>query len=175
MGIVSVLMSDLLRDGNDLSAAVRLSIESLRALREYREAPPLVLLASLSSTWLQLARPAPDGGGCEACRGDSASRPDRANCSAWRACWAPPSHQVRLAVGDAAAAVAWAAAAPPIPLAAIVADGGQMLAAGLEPMGVAAQILAAQGSATGDAALSRERDDVSSPRRNWQRGQAWAG
>jgi LuxR family transcriptional regulator, maltose regulon positive regulatory protein len=155
VGIVSVLLSDLLRDGNDLSAAMPLSIEGLRALREYREAPPLVLLASLSAIWLHLARRQTAAAMTLAAE----ARPLVAGGPA--APLAPlldaAEAQLRLALGDAAAAVAWATAAQPMPLAVVVGYGGHMLAAGLDAMGVrAAQILAVHGWANRDLPMLRE-------------------
>jgi LuxR family maltose regulon positive regulatory protein len=155
VGIVSVLLSDLLREANDLAAAMPLSIEGLRSLRAYGEAPPLVLLASLSAIWLHLARQDTAAAATVAAE----ARPLVMNepHTALAPLLDAADAQVRLALGDTAAAVAWAAAAPPMPQAAVVGYGGHMIAAGLEAMGVtAARILARQGAASGDRPLLRE-------------------
>src|SRR5262249_22544022 len=65
--------------------------------------------------------------------------------------------QLRLALGDATTAVAWAVDSPPMPLPVILGYGGHVFAAGLEAMAcAAARILAVQGRVTGDPAILRQ-------------------
>jgi LuxR family maltose regulon positive regulatory protein len=155
VGIVSVLLADLLRDGNDLAAALPLSLEGLRSLREYREAPPIVLVASLSSIWLHLARH--DTAAAAALTAETRPLIATGPLTALAPLVDATEAQLRLALGDTDAAVAWAAAAPPVPLAAGAGYGGHMIATGFEAVGVtAARILAIQGSATRDVPLLRE-------------------
>jgi LuxR family transcriptional regulator, maltose regulon positive regulatory protein len=176
VGIVSVLLSDLLREGNDLSAAMPLSIQGLRSLREYGEAPPLVLIASLSAIWLHLARQ--DTAAAAAIAAEARPLVTSGPHAALAPLLDAADAHVRLALGDAAAAVAWAAAAPPMPQAAAVGYGGHMIAAGLEAMSVTAPlILARQGWASGDRALLREATRRLEPAQELaaQQGLGWLG
>jgi LuxR family transcriptional regulator, maltose regulon positive regulatory protein len=157
VGIMSVLLADLLRDGNELSPALPLATEGVRALRNYAEAPPLVLLASLSLTWLHVARG--DAGAAADVLADARPLVEDGPGAALAPLLEAAEAQVRLALGDEASATAWAVAEQPIPLREIVGVGGHMFAAGLEAMGVAAaRILTLQGRASRDADLLREAE-----------------
>jgi LuxR family transcriptional regulator, maltose regulon positive regulatory protein len=157
VGMLSTLLADLLRDGNELAAARHLAVEGLRAQRRYGNAPPLVLLAGLSLARLCLAE------------GDMASAktvlaefrpmvgqgPFAALAPLLDACDA----EVALAVGDGAAAVSWATAVEPMGLPKLFRFETHFFAAGVQALAVTApRVLAVHGRATGDTALLRQAE-----------------
>jgi LuxR family maltose regulon positive regulatory protein len=158
VGMLSVLLADLLRDGNALAAALPLATEGLRAVRQYGDAPPIALVASLSLARLRLAQ----GEAAEAAAVLAEARPlvRDGPFAALAPLLDAVEAEVRIAQGDRAAAVNWAmtaaAALDPAPGARF---GGVVFAAGVEALGVtAARILVVQGRATGDAALLRRAE-----------------
>ncbi|HEX9373595.1 MAG TPA: LuxR C-terminal-related transcriptional regulator [Roseiflexaceae bacterium] len=155
VGMLSALTADLLRDGNDLAAALPLATEGLRALRQYGNAPPLVLVASLSLAWLRLAQG--DAAGAAAVLAEVRPLVQHGLFAALAPLLDAGEAQVRLAQGDAAAAVAWATAAEPAALPGLLRFAAHIFAAAVEALGVtAARILAVHGRAIGDAALLRQ-------------------
>jgi hypothetical protein len=58
---LQTVLADALLDANDLDAALPLTMEGLAAPREFGNAPPLVLLASLPVVRLRLAEGDPAG------------------------------------------------------------------------------------------------------------------
>ncbi len=155
VGVLSALLADLLRDGNELAAALPLATEGLHALRQYENVPSLVLLASLSLARLRLAR----GEVEDAAAVLASARPlvRHGPFVALAPLLDAGEAQVSLALGDVAAAVAWATAAEPVAVSEFLRFGAHIFAAGVEALGVtAAQILAVHGRATGDAALLRQ-------------------
>ena len=77
LGRLRTVLADLLLDGNDVAAALPLATEGLAAPREFGNAPPLVLLASLPLVRLRLAQGEAAAAGGRAGRGPAA-RPARA-------------------------------------------------------------------------------------------------
>jgi LuxR family maltose regulon positive regulatory protein len=159
VGRLRTVLAELLLDGNDLTAAMPLATEGLAAPREFGGAPPLVMLASLPVVRLRLAE------------GDTAAagavldqvRPlvQHGPFAMVAQLLAAADARVQLAMGDGAAAAAWAAtvawvgAVEPIALADMLRFG----AAGVEAAGATpARILVAHGRATGDPALLRQAE-----------------
>jgi LuxR family transcriptional regulator, maltose regulon positive regulatory protein len=159
VGRLRSVLAELLLDEDDLTAAWPLATEGLAAPREFGNAPPLVLLASLPVVRLRLAQgdAAAAGAVLDEVRPLVQHGPFAMVAQLLEAAEA----RVRLALGDGAAAVAWATAvawaAPPEPTA--LADVLRFGAAAVEAAGVTpARVLVAQGRATGDAALLRQAE-----------------
>jgi LuxR family maltose regulon positive regulatory protein len=153
------VLAELLLDEDDLTAAWPLATEGLAALREFGNAPPLVLLASLPLVRLRLAQG--DAAAAGAVLAEIRPLVQHGPFAMVAQLLEAAEARVRLALGDGAAAVAWAAAAawaaPVEPTA--LADALRFGAAGVEAAGVTpARILVAQGRATGDAALLRQAE-----------------
>ena len=154
VGALSVLTADLLRDGNDLAAALPLATEGLHALRQYEGGLPFVLIASLSMARLRLARGEIDAAAEVLAAARELAQPGPG------AALAPlldaGEAQVQLARGDATA-VAWATGAAPMVLPELIRFGPPIFAAGIEALGVtAARILLVAGHANGDIALLQQ-------------------
>jgi LuxR family transcriptional regulator, maltose regulon positive regulatory protein len=158
VGMLAVLRADLLRDGNELAAALPLATEGLRSLRQHVNAPPLILVASLSAAWLHLAR-----GDVEAAAAVLAeARPlvQHGPTVTLASLLDAGEAQIQLARGNLPAAVAWATASEPVALLRLLQFGPHVYAAGVEALGVtAARIMVVQGRATGDAALLGQAAD----------------
>jgi LuxR family maltose regulon positive regulatory protein len=158
-GRLRTVLAELLVDEDDLTAAGPLATGGLAAPREFGNAPPLVLLATLPVVRLRLAQgdPAAAGAVLDEVRPLVQHGPFAMVAQLLEAADA----RVRLARGDGAAAVAWAAAAAwagPVEPAAL-ADMLRWGAAGVEAAAVTpARVLVAQGRATGDAALLRQAE-----------------
>jgi LuxR family maltose regulon positive regulatory protein len=157
VGMLSVLLADLLRDGNALAAALPLATEGLHAVRQYGDAPPIALVASLSLARLRLAEGEPAGAATVLAE----ARPliQDGPFVVLAPLLDAVEAEVLTAQNDRAAAVDWAttAAAPdPAPAARF---GGVIFTAGIEALGVtAARILLVQGRATGDTAVLRQAE-----------------
>jgi LuxR family maltose regulon positive regulatory protein len=159
VGRLRTVLAELLLDEDDLRAAGPLATEGLAALREFGNAPPLVLLASLPLVRLRLAQG--DAAAAGAVLAEIRPLVRHGPFAMVAQLLEAAEARVRLAQGDGAAAVAWAAAAawavPVEPMA--LADALRFGAAGVEAAGVTpARILVAQGRATGDAALLRQAE-----------------
>jgi LuxR family maltose regulon positive regulatory protein len=159
VGRLRTVLAELLLDEDDLTAALPLANEGLAALREFGNAPPLVLLASLPLVRLRLAQG--DPAAAEAVLAEVRPLVQRGPFAMVTQLLEAAEARVRLALGNGAAAAAWAAAvawaAPVEPMA--LADALRFGAAGVEAAGVSpARILVAQGRATGDAALLRQAE-----------------
>jgi LuxR family maltose regulon positive regulatory protein len=158
LGVVSVLVADLLGDGNELAEALPLMVEGHHALARYQDRPPLMLTASLGLARLRL------------CAGDPVGAADvlaevrpvvrHGPYAALAPMLAAGEAQVRLALGDAAAAVAWAAGEHAT-MPAVFRLQTHVFAAGIATLLLGpAQILVAVGCATGDEALLRRAGGV---------------
>ena len=155
VGVLTAMLADLLRDGNDLTAAFPLATEGLSTLRHFENVPTLVVFASLSLARLHLAQ----GEVKEAAAVLAEARPlvRQGPFAALAPLLDAAEAQVRLASGDAAAALAWAVAAEPVDLSDFCRFQAYVFAAGVEALGVtAAHILAVQGRATGGTGLLRQ-------------------
>ena len=154
VGRLRTVLAELLLDEDDLAAAWPLATEGLAAPREFGNAPPLVLLASLPLVRLHLAKgdPAAAGAVLDEVRPLVQHGPFAMVAQLLEAAEA----RVRLATGEGAAAAAWASAvawAGPVEPAAL-ADALRFGAAGVEAAGVTPpRMLVAQGRASGDHAL----------------------
>ena len=146
------VMADLLLDENDLAAALPLVVEGLRAPREYGNPPPLVLLATLPLARLRLA----EGDTAAAAAALTDVRPLIQGPFAVLAPLIDAAEaRVRLAVGEGAAALAWAVALDPTALPGSLRFG----VPGVEATVVTPlRILVAQGRDTADAALLHEAE-----------------
>jgi LuxR family transcriptional regulator, maltose regulon positive regulatory protein len=156
VGMLSVLLADLLRDGNALAAALPLATEGLRAVRQYGDAPPIALAASLSLAQQRLAEGKADG--AAAVLAEARPLVEDGPFAALAPLLDAVEAEVRIAQDDRAAAIDWAMTAALDP--AVGAHfGGVVFAAGIEALGVtAARILLVQGRTTGDAALLRQAE-----------------
>ncbi|HET6531700.1 MAG TPA: LuxR C-terminal-related transcriptional regulator [Actinoplanes sp.] len=159
VGRLRTVLAELLLDENDVTAALPLAADGLAAPREFGNAPPLVLLASLPLVRLRLAQG--DAAAAEAVLAEIRPLVQHGPFAMVAQLLAAAEARVRLAQGDGAAAAAWAAAvawaAPVEPLA--LADKLRFGAAGVEAAGITpARILIAQGRVTGDAALLRQAE-----------------
>ena len=155
MGVLSVLLADLLRDGNDLAAALPLAIDGLRALRLYEYSPPLAVIASLSVARLRLARAELEP--AAAVLAEARPLVQYGPMTGLAPLLDAAEAQVQLARGDGAAAVAWASAAAPVVLRDLLRFSTHIYVDGIEAVAVAAaRILAVQGWVTGDATLLRQ-------------------
>jgi LuxR family transcriptional regulator, maltose regulon positive regulatory protein len=156
VGMLSVLLADLLRDGNVLAAALPLATEGLHAVRQYGDAPPIALAASLSLAQQYLA--AGEEAGAAAVLAEARPLVEDGPFAALAPLLDAVEAEVRIAQDDPAAAIDWAMTAALDP--AVGAHfGGVVFAAGIEALGVTpARILIAQGRAAGDAALLRQAE-----------------
>ena len=154
LGRLRTALADLLLDGNDLAAALPLATDGLAAPREFGNAPPLVVLASLPLVRLRLAQG--DAAAAGAVLAEVRPLVQHGPFAMVARLLEAAEARVRVAQGDGAAAAAWAAAvawaAPVDPMA--LADVLRFGAAGVEAAGVTpARVLVVQGRATGDATL----------------------
>jgi LuxR family maltose regulon positive regulatory protein len=154
VGRLRTVLAELLLDEDDREAAWPLATEGLAAPREFGNAPPLVLLAGLPLVRLHLAQG--DAAAAEAVLAEVRPLVEQGPFAMVTQLLEAAEARVRLARGDGAAAVAWAAAAawaaPVEPMA--LADAFRFSAAGVEAAGVTpARVLVAQGRAAGGAAL----------------------
>ena len=154
VGRLRTVLAELLLDEDDLAAALPLATEGLAAPREFGNAPPLVLLASLPLVRLRLAQG--DATAAGAVLAEVRPLVQHGPFAMVVQLLEAAEARLRLAMGDGGGAVAWAAdvawAAPVEPMA--LADVLRFAAAGVEAAGVTpARILVAYGRATGDAAL----------------------
>ncbi|HZB48483.1 MAG TPA: LuxR C-terminal-related transcriptional regulator, partial [Mycobacteriales bacterium] len=154
-GRLRTVLADLLLDENDLAAALPLATEGLAAPREFGSAPPLVLLASLPVVRLRLAQG--DPAAAWAVLAEVRPLVQHGPYAMVARLLEAAEARVRLALGEGATAVGWAAAAawsapPEEPVA--LADVFRFGAAGVEAAAVTpARVLVTQGRAAGDAAL----------------------
>jgi LuxR family maltose regulon positive regulatory protein len=159
VGRLRTVLAELLLDEDDLTAALPLATEGLAALREFGNAPPLVLLASLPLVRLRLAQG--DAAAAGAVLAEVRPLVQHGPFAMVAQLLEAAEARVRLALGDGAAAVAWATAvawAAPVEPAAL-ADLLRFGAAAVEAAGVTpARVLVVQGRATGDAALLRQAE-----------------
>jgi LuxR family maltose regulon positive regulatory protein len=159
VGRLRSVLAELLLDEDDLTAAWPLATEGLAAPREFGNAPPLVLLASLPVVRLRLAEG--DAAAAGAVLAEIRPLIQHGPFVMVTQLLEAAQARVRLALGDGAAAVAWATAvawAAPVEPAAL-ADVLRFGAAAVEAAGVTpARVLIVQGRATGDAALLRQAE-----------------
>jgi LuxR family transcriptional regulator, maltose regulon positive regulatory protein len=157
VGRLRTVLAELLLDEDDLTAAWPLATEGLAAPREFGNAPPLVLLASLPLVRLRLAQG--DAAAAGAVLAEVRPLVQHGPFAMVTRLLEAAEARVRLALDDGATAVAWASAvawAAPVEPAAL-ADMLRFGAAGVEAAGVTpARVLVAQGRATGDAALLQQ-------------------
>jgi LuxR family transcriptional regulator, maltose regulon positive regulatory protein len=159
LGRLRTVLAELLLDEDDLTAAWPLATEGLAAPREFGNAPPLVMLASLPLVRLRLAQG--DTAAAAAVLAEVRPLVQHGPFAMVAQLLEAAEARVRLAQGDGAAAAAWAAAvawtAPVEPMA--LADALRFGAAGVEAAGVTpARALVIQGRATGDAILLRQAE-----------------
>jgi LuxR family maltose regulon positive regulatory protein len=159
VGRLRTVLAELLLDEDDLTAALPLATEGLAAPREFGNAPPLVLLASLPLVRLRLTQG--DAAAAGAVLAEVRPLVQHGPFAMVAQLLEAAEARVRLALGDGAAAVAWASAvawaAPVAPMA--LADMLRFGAAGVEAAGVTpARILVVQGRTTGDAVLLRQAE-----------------
>ena len=159
VGRLRSVLAELLLDEDDLTAAWPLATEGLAAPREFGNAPPLVLLASLPLVRLRLAQG--DAAAAGAVLAEVRPLVQHGPFAMVAQLLEAAEARVRLALGDGAAAVAWATAvawAAPVDRAAL-ADALRFGAAGVEAAAVTpARILVAQGRTTGDHTLLRQAE-----------------
>ena len=158
-GRLRTVLAELLLDEDDLTAAWPLATEGLAAPREFGNAPPLVLLASLPLVRLRLAQG--DAAAAGAVLAEVRPLVQHGPFAMVAQLLEAAEARVCLARGDGAAAVAWATAvawaAPVEP--ARLADVLRFGAAAVEAAGVTpARVLIVQGRATGDAALLQQAE-----------------
>ncbi|GIJ59328.1 LuxR C-terminal-related transcriptional regulator [Virgisporangium aurantiacum] len=154
VGRLQTALADALLDANDLDAALPLAMDGLAAPREFGNAPPLVLLASLPVVRLRLAEG--DPAGAEAVLAEVRPLVRHGPYAMVAHLLAAAEARIRLATDDGAGAVDWAAAVAwdgPVGPAAL-ADLLRFGPAAVEATGVTpARVLLARGRATGDADL----------------------
>jgi LuxR family transcriptional regulator, maltose regulon positive regulatory protein len=159
VGRLRTVLAELLLDEDDLAAALPLATEGLAAPREFGNAPPLVLLASLPLVRLRLAQG--EAAAAEAVLAEVRPLVQHGPFAMVTQLLEAAEARVRLALGDGAAAVAWATAVAwtvPVEPTTLV-DVLRFGAAAVEAAGVTpARVLVAQGRATGDAALLRQAE-----------------
>ncbi|HET9290774.1 MAG TPA: AAA family ATPase, partial [Actinomycetes bacterium] len=109
LGRLRTVLADLLLDEDDLTAAWPLATEGLAAPREFGNAPPLVLLASLPLVRLRLAQG--DAAAAGAVLAEVRPLVQHGPFAMVAQLLEAAEARVRLVQGDGAAAVAWAAAA----------------------------------------------------------------
>jgi ATP/maltotriose-dependent transcriptional regulator MalT len=152
VGLLQAVVADLLLDENDLAGALPLATEGLRAQVQYGNAPPVVVIASLPLARLHLA----EGEMTRAAAVLAQARPliQHGPFAMLAPLLDAAEAQMRLAQGEAAAAVTWAAAVDPMALPRLLRFHPHFFAAAVEASGVTpARILIVQGRATGDPTL----------------------
>jgi LuxR family maltose regulon positive regulatory protein len=176
VGRLRTVLAEMLLDENDLTAALPLATEGLAALRDFGNAPPLVLLASLPLVRLHLAQGEAAAAG--AVLAEVRPLVERGPFAMVTQLLEAAEARVYLALGDGAAAVAWATAvawaAPVEPMA--LMDVLRFGPAGVEAAGVTpARILLVQGNATGDATMldQAERHLEAAGRLAEEKGLGW--
>jgi LuxR family transcriptional regulator, maltose regulon positive regulatory protein len=159
LGRLRTVLAELLIDEHDLIAALPLATEGLAAPREFGNAPPLVLLASLPLVRLRLA----EGDAAAAGAVVAELRPlvqDGPYAMVVQMLEAAEA-RVRLARGDTTAAVAWASRAAwdgPVE-STVLADPLRWGAGAVEAAAVTpAQVLTVHGRVTGDVALLHQAE-----------------
>ena len=154
VGRLQTALADALLDANDLDAALPLAMEGLAAPREFGNAPPLVLLASLPVVRLRLAEG--DPAGAEAVLAEVRPLVRHGPYAIVTRLLEAAEARISLATDDGAGAVAWATAVAwdgPVGPAAL-ADLLRFGPAAVEAIGVTpARVLVTRGRATGDADL----------------------
>jgi LuxR family transcriptional regulator, maltose regulon positive regulatory protein len=121
-------------------------------VRQYGDAPPIVLVASLSLARLRLAEG--EAAGAAAALAEARPLVQDGPFAALAPLLDAVEAEVRIAQGDPAAAVDWAMTAAGLDPAIGARSGAVIFAAGVEALGVTPpQILVVQGRATGDGAL----------------------
>jgi LuxR family maltose regulon positive regulatory protein len=159
VGRLRTVLAELLLDEDDLEAALPLATDGLADLREFGNAPPLVLLASLPLVRLRLARG--DAAAAGAVLAEVRPLVQHGPFAMVTQLLEAAEARVRLGQGDAVAAAAWAAAvawAAPVEPSAL-ADVLRFGAAAVEAAGVTpARVLVVQGRTTGDAALLQQAE-----------------
>jgi LuxR family transcriptional regulator, maltose regulon positive regulatory protein len=164
VGMLSVVLADLLRDGNALADALPLATEGLRAVRQYGDAPPIALVATLSLARLRLALGEPAG----AAELLTEARPlvQDGPFAVLAPLLDAVEAEILIGHGDPTAAVDWAmtTALDPSPE---TRFGGVIFAAGVEALGVTpSRVLVSHGRATGDtAALGQAERGLEAARR----------
>ncbi|WP_328475252.1 LuxR C-terminal-related transcriptional regulator [Actinoplanes sp. NBC_00393] len=157
VGRLRTVLADLLIDENDLTAAWPLANDGLTALSEFGNAPPLMLLGSIPLLRLHLVRG--DVAAAEAMLAELRPLLQDVPYAMVAQLLAAAEARVRLARGDAAEAVAWAAAAAwtaplePATLADLLRFGASAVEAAAV---IPARVLVVQGRATGDGALLQQ-------------------
>jgi ATP/maltotriose-dependent transcriptional regulator MalT len=159
VGRLRTVLAELLLDEDDLEAALPLATDGLADLREFGNAPPLVLLASLPLVRLRLAQG--DAAAAGAVLAEVRPLVQHGPFAMVTQLLEAAEARVRLGQGDAVAAAAWAAAvawAAPVEPSAL-ADVLRFAAAAVEAAGVTpARVLVVQGRTTGDAALLQQAE-----------------
>ena len=160
VGRLRTALAELLLDENDLVAALTMATEGLNAPLEFGNAPPLVLLASLPLVRLRLAQgdPAAAAALVDELRPLVIEGPYAMVTRMFDAAQA----RVRLAMGDASTAVAWASGAAWVGTVGVtvLADPLRWGAGAVEAVAVTpARILTVHGRITGDAALLDQAED----------------
>jgi LuxR family maltose regulon positive regulatory protein len=152
IGPLTAAMSDLLREGNELTEALSLATDSLRTLRAYEHVPVLLVVTGLSLTRAHLAL----GDADAATAALAGVRPliQDGPFTALRVLIEAAEAQILLAQGDVRAAASWAVSAPEIGwIPDLLKLGVPPYVAGVQTLGGAvARILIAHSRATGDTA-----------------------
>jgi LuxR family maltose regulon positive regulatory protein len=156
VGRLRTVLAELLLDEDDRAAALPLATDGLAALREFGNAPPLMLLAGLPLVRLHLAEG--DPAAAEALTAEIRPLLQHGRFAMVTRILEATEARVRLAQGDPAAvawasAAAWAAPVEPATLPDLLRFG----AAAVEAAAVVpARILIAQGRTAGDSVLLRQ-------------------
>jgi LuxR family maltose regulon positive regulatory protein len=153
IGPLSAAVADLLREGNELDAALARASDGVRALRAYENEPALLVVAAISLARIQLARG--DADAAASVLGEVRPLVESGRLAVLRRLIQAVEAQVSLARGDLTAAAAWAAAAPSIEsIGELLPFRAPAYAAGVQTLGVAvARMLLAHSRATGDASM----------------------
>ena len=155
---VSVLVADLLADGNDPADAVAMMVEAHRALARHPDRPQLLLLGSLALARLRLFHG--DTTGAEAALADARPLLERGPYAALAPMLSAADALVRFARGEGSDAVAWAVSQHGALRTAFRLQT-HILAAAVDTLLLApAQILVGHGRATEDAALLQQAADL---------------
>jgi len=150
IGALSAAVADLLRDGDELTAALALATDSVRALRAYENEPALLVVATISLARAHLALG--DANAAAAVLAEIRPLLQSGQLAGLRLLIEAVEARVYLALGDLTAANSWAVAAPGIEsIGKLLPFRAPAFAAGVQTLGCAvAQILAAHSRATGD-------------------------
>jgi len=157
VGLLQAVVAELLLDENALEEAVPLATDALRAQRQYGHQPPLVLITSLSLARLRLAQ----GKVAEAAEVLAEVTPlvQHRPFDYLAPLLFAAQAQVRVALGETAAAVAWAGSVEPMALPNLLHFHPHFFAAAIEASCVTpVRILVEEGNASGDAALLQEAE-----------------